>query len=93
MAYIQINARGVAGKIECGNSLSLETSTCAYTAAAPIFIAANGHPFAKQRAVRQQAAVTVAAQEDQQAADRAKRVAGLARSRPTVGAHQLGLFD
>lgn len=31
-----------------GNSLSLETFGSAYTAAAPVFVAANGNPFADQ---------------------------------------------
>lgn len=48
MAYIQVSCRGLAGRVIHGNSLSLETFSAAYTAAAPHFIAANGHPFAEQ---------------------------------------------
>ena len=48
MLYVQASARGLAGRVICGNSLSLETYSSAYTAAAPVFIAKNGHPFATQ---------------------------------------------
>lgn len=47
MGFIQINMRGIAGRVICGNSLSLEIYTSAYTAAAPVFISHNGHPFDK----------------------------------------------
>src|SRR5690606_29494971 len=50
MAYIQISARGIAGEVICGNSLSLEVYERAYTAAAATLLLKNGHPFAKQRA-------------------------------------------
>ena len=93
MAYVQINARGVAGKIICGNSLSLETFTSAYTVAASVFISQNGHPFAKQHAEREQEIATNAARELKQAEDRAERLGDLATSKPTIGAEQLGLFD
>lgn len=48
MCYLQCAARGLAGKIICGNSLSLEVFTSAYTAAAPHFLNMNGDPFAQQ---------------------------------------------
>lgn len=93
MAYIQINARGVAGKIICGNSLSLKTFTEAYTAAAPVFIAKNGHPFAKQRAEREQEAKDEAARIAQQATDLEDRFKASATSKTTVETEQMGLFD
>jgi hypothetical protein len=93
MGFLQINARGVAGKVTCGNSLSMETFTSAYTAAAPVFISANGHPFAKQHAEHKEKAARLAAQEQQQTLDRAARVADLGLSQPKVRAEQLGLFD
>lgn len=93
MGFIQINARGVAGKITCGNSLSLETFTSAYTAAAPVFISANGHPFAKQHAAQKQKAAKLATQEEQQTLDRAARISELGVSQPKIAAEQLGLFD
>lgn len=55
MAYIQITARGVAGVVIHGNSISREIFDTAYTAAAPVFVAANGHPFAEQIAARTEA--------------------------------------
>ena len=93
MAYLQINARGIAGKIVCGNSLSHETFTSAYTAASHVFISENGHPFAKQQAKQEHVAATNAVREQQQAEDSTKRLRDLATSKPTVGAEQLGLFD
>lgn len=65
LAYIQIACRGVAGRIIHGNSLSLEIFDSAYTAAAPVFIAANGHPFAEARK---------AAEEHQQAEDKRRKM-------------------
>ncbi|MCF3974823.1 N-6 DNA methylase [Paracoccus salsus] len=63
MAYVQIAARGVAGRVIHGNSLSLESFDQAFTPAAPVFHALNGHPFAKQReAERKAAAAEKAAQ-------------------------------
>ncbi|MBO9457403.1 N-6 DNA methylase [Paracoccus sp. R12_1] len=56
MAYVQIAARGVAGRVINGNSLSLETYEQAFTPGAPVFHVRNGHPFAKQREAEQQAA-------------------------------------
>ena len=56
MAYVQIAARGVAGRVIHGNSLSLVTFDQAFTPAAPVFHALNGHPFAKQREAERQAA-------------------------------------
>jgi len=56
MAYVQIAARGIAGRVINGNSITLETFDQAFTAAAPIFYAANGHPFTKQREAARQAA-------------------------------------
>jgi hypothetical protein len=93
MGFIQINARGVAGKITCGNSLSMETFTSAYTAAAPGFISHNGHPFAKQHVEEKQKAARLAAQEQQQTLDRAARIADLGLSQPKIPTEQLGLFD
>ncbi len=53
MAYLQLTARGLAGQVIHGNSISMETFTGAYTAAAPVFFAMNGDPFAKQSAKRE----------------------------------------
>ena len=52
MAYIQIALRGVSGKVICGNSLSGEIQTFAYTPAASDFVLRHGHPFADQIAAR-----------------------------------------
>jgi len=48
MLYVQLAARGIAGRVICGNSLSMETFTWAFTPAAASFVAAHGHPFASQ---------------------------------------------
>lgn len=48
MLYVQLAARGIAGRVTCGNSLSLESFTWAFTPAAAAFLAAHGHPFASQ---------------------------------------------
>ena len=56
MAYVQIAARGVAGRVINGNSITLETFDQAFTPAAPVFHALNGHPFAKQRKAARQSA-------------------------------------
>ena len=86
MGFIQINARGVAGQVVCGNSLTLERFTGAYTAAAPVFMAQHGHPFAKQRAER-------AAQFERDTTAKAGRMQDLANTPASNGAVQLGLFD
>ncbi|WP_299775902.1 hypothetical protein [uncultured Tateyamaria sp.] len=52
IVFIQINARGAAGQVLNGNSITMETFTTAFTAAAPVFYAVNGDPFAKQQADR-----------------------------------------
>ena len=83
---MRINARGVAGQVVCGNSLTMERFTGAYTAAAPVFMAEHGHPFAKQRAER-------AAQLKQEAVTKAARMNDLANASATNNAVQLGLFD
>ena len=93
MGFIQINARGIAGKITCGNSLSLEVHTSAFTAAAPMFFATNGDPFAKQRAEAAEIAKQNQQRADQLQADRTDRVKNLASSTATTGAQQLGFFD
>ena len=49
LAYIQLTARGLAELVVCGNSLTFETYETALTAAAPVFLAKNGDPFAKQK--------------------------------------------
>lgn len=53
MLYVQLAARGIAGRVICGNSLSMETFTWAFTPAAASFVAAHGHPFASQIAEQQ----------------------------------------
>ncbi len=50
MAYIQIASRGIAGRIIHGNSLTMEIYDQAFTPAARLFHASNGHPFAQQMA-------------------------------------------
>lgn len=49
MCYLQCTARGLAGKVICGNSITLEQYTSAYTAAAHGFVSEHGDPFARQR--------------------------------------------
>ena len=56
MAYVQINARGIAGRVVNGNSISLETYDHAFTAAAAVFYSAHGDPFARQKEAARQAA-------------------------------------
>ena len=56
MAYVQINARGIAGRVVNGNSISLETYDHAFTAAAAVFYGAHGDPFARQKEAARQAA-------------------------------------
>lgn len=93
MAYVQLAARGIAGRVICGNSLTLETFTSAYTSAAPLFFAQNGDPFAKQKADRAAQEQSRAEQEAQEAEARAERLRDLPSSAATTGAIQLGLFD
>ncbi|MDC0660601.1 N-6 DNA methylase [Leisingera sp. SS27] len=91
MCYVQCAARGLAGKIICGNSLSLEVFTSAYTAAAPVFFAANGDPFAKQKEQAQKAEAEAAQREQQAEAERKNRLATLGDS-PAISGQQLTLF-
>lgn len=56
MAYVQINARGIAGRVVNGNSISLETYDHAFTAGAAVFYGAHGDPFARQKEAARQAA-------------------------------------
>ncbi|MEP5527195.1 MAG: hypothetical protein ABJP90_12370 [Paracoccaceae bacterium] len=58
-----------------------------------MFISENGHPFAKQRAAQKLEPEDKAAIEQKQTDERAERLSGLADSKPTIGAEQLGLFD
>lgn len=48
LSYIQISSRGIAGRITHGDTLRMEMHKTAFTGAAPLFYAANGHPFAGQ---------------------------------------------
>lgn len=91
MCYLQCAARGLAGKIICGNSLSLEVFTGAYTAAAPVFLNANGDPFAKQkeRAAQWEAAEKERAQRIE--AEREERLENLGTG-PAISGDQLTLF-
>lgn len=93
MGFVQIHARGVAGRIICGNSLSLETFTSAFTATAPMFVAQNGHPFAKQRAEHAASAEAAKIKEEQNIAQRAERIKALGGVQVTGPVEQLGLFD
>jgi hypothetical protein len=93
MAFLQINCRGIAGKVINGNSLSLETYTMAYTAGAAVFLNEHGHPFAKQRkeAAERNEARVIQDQKDKQA--REVRLKELVASNSTDEAEQINLFD
>jgi type I restriction-modification system DNA methylase subunit len=91
MGYLQISARGLAGRVTHGNSLSMETFSSAYTAAAPHFFAINGHPFAKQRAAQVQADAERAALEAERAKTRAGRMQNLIEGDAIKG-EQIDLF-
>ncbi|WP_120633530.1 N-6 DNA methylase [Ruegeria sp. EL01] len=91
MAYLQLTARGLAGQVIHGNRLSLETYTSAYTAAAPLFFAANGDPFAKRRAEHEAQAKAVAEKTAQDEAARNERVKTLGDG-PAIQGGQLSLF-
>lgn len=91
MCYIQCTARGLAGKIICGNSLSLEVFTGAYTAAAPVFFAANGDPLAKQKEQAKQQQAEAEARTEQSESARKDRLASLG-SGPAITGDQLTLF-
>lgn len=91
MCYIQCAARGLAGKVICGNSLTLEVFTSAYTAGASVFFAANGDPWAKQREQAKQQAAEEQARNEQQAADRENRIKTLGDG-PAIKGDQLTLF-
>lgn len=93
MGFIQIHARGVAGRVFCGNSLSGEIYTSVFTGAAPAFYAAHGDPFAKQRAAAEEAAQQQQAREDRLQADRETRLRNLGREDQPGPMTQLGLFD
>lgn len=91
MCYIQCAARGLAGRIINGNSLSLETYSHAFTAAAPVFFEKNGDPFGKQKA-----AEAAKAKDAREAADRARerrahRLEDMKTAQPING-EQLSLF-
>lgn len=86
LAYIQLTARGLAGLVICGDSLSLETCETALTAAAPFFLAKNGDPFAKQKQAAKDAA-EARAREKEEAAQR------MTDAPPTTGWTQTNLFD
>ena len=92
MGYLQTTARGLAGKFTCGNSLSLETYTSAYTAAASTFFVYNGDPFAKQRAEAEAHAKSQTEREARLEAERIERRANLAETTPTTTAVQTDLF-
>ncbi|WP_170431577.1 N-6 DNA methylase [Ruegeria arenilitoris] len=91
MAYLQLTARGLAGQVIHGNSISLETFTGAYTAAAPVFVGANGDPFAKQKAEREAQARAEAEKAAQDEAERKERVKALGDG-PAIQGDQLSLF-
>ena len=49
MCYVQLAARGLAGRVIRGNSLSMEVFSWAYLPATPLFLSKHGDPFAGQR--------------------------------------------
>lgn len=91
MCYVQCTARGLAGKVTCGNSLSLDVFTSAYTAAAPVFLTANGDPFAKQKERAKQWEAEESARKARLEADRADRLDDLGNG-PAITGQQLTLF-
>lgn len=91
MCYIQCAARGLAGRVVNGNSLSLETYTTAFTAAAQPFYSIHGDPFAKQRAVEKAKADARISQNLEAIKERDKRLANMADAPPIKG-EQLTLF-
>ncbi|MGH1356848.1 MAG: N-6 DNA methylase [Thalassovita sp.] len=84
MCYIQSAARGMAGRVIHGNSLTVETYTSAFTAAAHVFHAKNGPPFAKQ-----QAALKAAVAKEQEI--KTARLIDMGEAPPITG-KQLSLF-
>ena len=80
MCYIQCAARGMAGRVTHGNSLTMETCTSVFTAAAHPFYAASGDPFAKQKEAQAKAQ-----------AIREDRISAMADAPPIIG-DQLSLF-
>ena len=93
MGFIQINARGVAGRVICGNSLSMETYSSPYTAAAAGFYAVNGDPFAKQREAARVAANQQQKWDAKLEQDRKERLRTLGQTAEPRPATHLGLFD
>lgn len=91
ICYVQCAARGLAGRIIHGNSLSLETYSTAFTAAASAFFAKNGDPFAKQRAEAAQRAEDAEKAEAKAQEDRAQRLEDMKDAPPITG-EQLSLF-
>ena len=55
MCYVQLAARGLAGRVIRGNSLSMEVFSWAYLPATPLFLEMHGDPFAGQRETAQPA--------------------------------------
>jgi len=49
MCYVQLAARGLAGKVFHGNTLSMKMQSYAYLPATPLFLAKHGDPFKDQR--------------------------------------------
>lgn len=91
MCYLQCAARGLAGKIVCGNSISLEVFTGVYTAAAPVFLNANGDPFAKQKERAEQWEAAEKERVQRTEAERAERLENLGTG-PAIAGDQLTLF-
>ena len=91
MCYIQCAARGLAGKIIHGNSLSLDVYSSAYTAAASKFLAVNGDPFARQKERADQWQADEQARITRLEAERQERLKRLGDGVPISG-EQLSLF-
>jgi len=91
MCYVQCAARGLAGRIINGNSLSLETYILAFTAAAPVFYAQNGDPFAKQKANAEAKAQADQDADDRATQERVRRLEDMKTAEPIKG-EQLSLF-
>lgn len=77
MAYLQTALRGLAGKMVCGNALSMEIYEVAFTPAALPFLQRHGDPFADQKARAALEEVQRAEEEAAQVAARAKRLASV----------------
>ncbi|WP_299752527.1 hypothetical protein [uncultured Tateyamaria sp.] len=79
-------------RTDCINELVAKAAT-RRSAAAPVFYAVNGNPFAKQRSAAKERAEAEALRDAKQKANRAERLSNLGTAGEYIPPTRLGLFD